>query len=140
MPCNLAISITKAAVSNEQLLKLLTPELISQAVKSFLSRHETYQHQRYDDWQYRNSLIIYVGECTVTFTDGEVKVEGPEWSTALVNALSADMTTLLSRLADYLFAQQVQQALASLGQVASQTVNVDDQGVTRQATVLSFNL
>ena len=140
MPCNLAISITKAAVSNEELLKLLTSEVVHEAVKNFLSRHETYKDKVIGDWQSEPTVWFYVGNCIITITNGQVTVNGPQWTKEEVEALSTDMNTLLSRLADYLFAQQVQQALTGLGPVETQVVNVDDQGVTRQATVLTLTI
>lgn len=140
MPCSLAVSITKAAVSNEQLLKLLTPDVVTQAVKNFLSRHETYKDELFGDWQDETTVIFYVGDCVLHIENGKITVTGTQWATEQANALSADMTTLISRLADYLFAQQVQQALARLGPVGTQVLNVDDQGITRQATVLTLNV
>lgn len=140
MPCSLAVSITKAAVSNEQLLQLLTPEVVYQAVKNFLSRHEVYQKEMVSDWQSETSVMFYVGRSVVTIEHGQVTVTGTRWETEKTKALNEDMTTLLSRLADYLFAQQVQGALATLGPVESQVVNVDDQGITRQATVLTLTI
>ena len=140
MPCSLAVSITKAAVSNEQLVQLLAPEVVYEAVKTFLSRHDEYKDHLFGDWQSGSTLMFYVGDCMVTIIGAQVTVNGSEWSTQQAETLSADMNTLLSRLADYLFAQQVQQALAGLGPVESQTVSVDDQGVTRQATVLTLNI
>lgn len=140
MPCNLAVSITKAAVSNEQLVQLLTPEAVYEAVKTFLSRHDAYKDQLFGDWQSGSALMFYVGDCIVTILGAQVTVNGSEWSTQQAETLSADMNTLLARLADYLFAQQVQQALAGLGPVESQTMSVDDQGVTRQATVFTLNI
>ncbi|HZU03372.1 MAG TPA: hypothetical protein VFA10_27140 [Ktedonobacteraceae bacterium] len=141
MPCSLAVSITKAAVSNEQLLQLLTPEVVYEAVKNFLRRHETYQRMLVGEWQGGPHIMFYVGRCVVTIVNGEVTVTGGTKREAeFAQKLMTDVTTLLSRLADYLFAQQVQNALAALGPVESQAVNVDDQGVTRQATVLTLKI
>ena len=141
MPCNLAVSITKAAVNDEQLKQLLTTQVIHQVVKNFLSANEAYKGQLYGDWESSTSSVFYIGDCTLTvFNGGQVSVDASRWSRERAQTLNADIAKLLVRLADHLFAQQVQQALAGLGPVQVQTVDVDDQGITRQATVLTLNL
>lgn len=139
MPCSLAVSITKAAVNDEQLKALLTLSVMHQVIENFLKANATYKDQVSSNWQTDSYSVFYVGNCSVTiFNGGRISVDASQWSAREAETLSADITTLLARLADHLFAQQVQQALAGLGPVQAQTVAVDDQGVTRQATVLSL--
>ncbi len=46
MPCNLAVSITKAAVQDEQLTKLLTPEIVKTLLETFIGQHPDHQGQK----------------------------------------------------------------------------------------------
>jgi hypothetical protein len=141
MPCNLAVSITKASVTEEKLLALLTPDAVRPVVQSYLSQPGVLKPNEAATVAVQGSrvvvavgslqLVVSGGRVTTTATAGYDDTRGRE----LVDALS----TLLALAADALFAQQVRAALSGLGrQVTQQQVTVDNAGVTQAATVLTL--
>ncbi|WP_322489387.1 hypothetical protein [Chloroflexus sp.] len=142
MACNLAVSITKAAVNEEQLLKLLTPEAVQPVVESYLRQPgvlkagETFNVSRQG-----NRLIVTVGSLRLFIDGGRVSTYATQGyndgrGRELVDALS----NLLALAADALFAQKVKAALAPFGKVAQQQVTVDNGGVTQAATVFTLKI
>jgi hypothetical protein len=138
----LAVSITKAAVTEERLLALLTPEAVQPVVEAYLRQpgvvgaSERVIVQRQGD-----GLAVGVGSLTLTIHGGRVETRATQGTNdargrALVDGLSA----LLALAADALFAQQVRAALAPFGRVAAQQVTVENGGVTQAATVLTLHI
>ena len=142
MPCNLAVTITKAAVTNEQLQKLLTPEVVKTLLESYISKHPNHKGQtphafiRGDEV----SLPILRYDCRVIIKNGQVRISTPRRNVEEAEALSGELAQLLSLAADKLFAGQVQKALASMGKVSGQTVTVDNQGQKQQARVFTLEV
>lgn len=142
MACNLAVSITKAAVTEEKLLALLTPEKVQPVVEAFLRQPNVLkQGESFEIRSGSGTISIRVGSLWLEIRGGRVStyatqgyndVRGRE----LVDALS----NLLALTADALFAQQVKAALAPLGKVKQQQVSVDNGGVTQAAMVFTLNI
>jgi len=145
MPCNLAVTITKAAVSQAQLVALLTPEVVQAVVEAYLRQPgvlapgETAAVQRSGP---TITITIQVGggrRIAMAIADGVVQATtrtSDQRAQELVDALSP----LLARAADARFAQQVQAALARLGPVTAQAVTVANEGIPQQAVVLTMRL
>jgi len=142
MACNLAVSITKAAVTDEKMRALLAPEKVQPVVEAYLrqpgvlKQGESFEASRNGDTITIRvaGLWIYIsnGRVRTSATAGYNDVRGRE----LVDALS----NLLALTADALFAQQVKVALAPLGKVKQQQVTVDNAGVTQAAMVFTLNI
>jgi hypothetical protein len=152
MPCNLAVSITKAQVVPEQMRAFLTPDLIEQIVKSYLA--EQYPQlvikrvwTGYDTtWL---DMAYDGGTLSIAYnrTDAEVRVRlaGRGYTSRgdyqFGEQLTEEISELLARAGDALFARQVQSLLMGLGgQMATEHVLVEDAGVQRSATVFTVNL
>lgn len=110
MPCNLAVSITKAAVTNETLLRLLTPELIEPVLRAYLEQ----QYQQVSLRRRGNALIGSVAGCFISVHNGTVRVIDDDGDTDLVTRLSEELSQLLTTLADRAFEQAVAAALVTL--------------------------
>lgn len=137
MPCNLAVTITKAAVEQEHLNKLLTPQVVEQALRAFLTARDRNATVRVN----YGTVYASTGYNSVSVFRGRVSVSNGNRDTRGAEKLAAETQQLLAALADTLFAQQVQSALQGSGaRVASQQVVVDNAGRRQVATVLSFNL
>ena len=142
MACNLAVSITKAAVTDEKMRALLAPEKVQPVVESYLrqpgvlKQGESFEASRNGDTITIRvaGLWIYIsnGRVRTSATAGYNDVRGRE----LVDALS----NLLALTADALFAQQVKAALTPLGKVKQQQVTVDNAGITQAAMVFTLNI
>ncbi|NNJ13616.1 hypothetical protein EKD04_025145 [Chloroflexales bacterium ZM16-3] len=142
MPCNLAVSITKAAVSEERLRALLTPEAVRPVIEAYLRQPgvvgagERVHVQRQGD-----GLAVRVGSLTLTIRDGQVQTRASRgYNDTRAQELTDALSALLALAADALFAQQVRAALATFGPVAAQQVTVDNGGVTQAATVLTLHI
>lgn len=142
MPCNLAVSITKAAVTEERLLVLLTPAAIQPVIEAYLAQpgvlragdtaRVTRQGER---------LTVAVAGLTITIEGGRVRANATAGRTDVrARALVDGLSNLLSLAADALFAQQVKGALSRFGKVGQQQVVVEEAGVTQAATVLTLKL
>jgi hypothetical protein len=142
MPCNLAVSITKAAVTEEHLLALLTPAVVQPVVVAYLRQPGVLTAgERVGVTTPGARVVVTVGALTFHIDGGRVSTVATAGATdargrALVDALSA----LLALAADTLFAQQVRVALAAFGRVSQQSVTVDNGGVPQAATVLTLTL
>jgi hypothetical protein len=138
MPCNRAVSITKAAVTNEELLRLLSEPVVEQVVTAYLqAKYE--QHRPTLVNRYSGTLVFRVGGLYVTIQGGAVSVRayGQE---ALAEQLAAELQTLLAQAADRLFQQQVGRALSLFGPVNTQVVEVESEGTVQRAAVFTLNL
>lgn len=137
MPCNLAVTITKAAVKSEHLLNLLKTEAIQPVVEAYL--RDRFPAQALYSSVDGNSLEIWVEPYTITITTGTVQVSV---SSAAMQAnttqLAEELQQLLAVLADELFAAQLGNLFAEYGATAQQ-VTVENQGVTQHAYQFTFN-
>src|SRR6266566_1253219 len=128
-PCNLAVTIQKAAVLPSHLLALLTPEAVEKVVTAYLSSHAEYKH--YQPLRSRisgESVIFHLGSLSyrVTITGGSVALNFPRYNQDNAATLSEELTQLLSQ-ADVLFAQQVKSTLTKkFGRVKQTTATVKD--------------
>jgi hypothetical protein len=138
MPCNLAVSIAKAAVADERLRALLTAENVQTAVLSFLQRQYARSSPQVVSAQ-GGSMVFAVGDCTISIEDGVVAVDGPRRLAARTQQLSEEVSQLLTQAADLLFQQQIQQALAGLTDQV-EVVEVDNGGVRQPAAVFTLTL
>lgn len=142
MACNLAVSITKAAVTDEKMRALLAPEKVQPVVEAYLRQPGVLkQGESFEATRNGDTITIRVAGLWISISNGRVRtsatagyndVRGRE----LVDALS----NLLALTADALFAQQVKAALAPLGKVKQQQVTVDNAGVTQAAMVFTLNI
>lgn len=153
MPCNLAVSITHAAVTNDYLASLLTPEIVAQIMRAYLMEcglHEDVQsmHKRASNQVFAieqlpdgsvrcriggyygiDLLIGSGGVVTVTTTYANQREEAEQWQ--------QQIAALLSQAADQLFAAAIQQQLGSLIS-STQLVAVENDGMPQQATVFTI--
>lgn len=137
MPCNLAVSIAKAAIAEERLRALLTPEAIGDVVLKYLKQH--YAASSPSLLPARVTALRYrVGTMVLTIQDGQVTVAGSQGQRA-AEQLATNITGLLGATADRLFQQQVQQALRPFTTQA-QASTVSFEGRQQQAAVFHINL
>ncbi len=129
-PCNLAVTIQKAAVLPSHLLALLTPEAVEKVVTAYLSSHAEYKN--YQPLRSRisgESVIFHLGSLSyrVTITGGCVALNFPRYNQDKAATLSEELTQLLAQAADVLFAQQVKSTLTKkFGRVKQTTATVKD--------------
>ncbi|MEO6892105.1 MAG: hypothetical protein ABI324_24220 [Ktedonobacteraceae bacterium] len=138
MPCNLAISIAKAHVSADHLRALLTPETVQAVVLAYLQQQYAARSPRVLRTT-ADTVVFQVGTCRIIISRGEITVTEQGANRQMADALATEMGKLLSLLADHLFAQAVQQRLASVV-TSAQQVAVDNEGVPQQATILTLTL
>jgi len=129
MPCNLAVTITKAVVAPEHLLKLLTPQVVEALVDGFVRQHPTFV--QYASVRVmtapRGVVTIWLGyNKQMTIVDGQVSARFPRGEEANGEMCAQLISTLLAKGADRLFAQQVKKSLQQLGTVQEQQTKVKD--------------
>jgi hypothetical protein len=140
MPCYLAVSIAKCAVSEERLLALLTPDVVQQAVHA-------YAQQQYADayagiQMEGEAVYCLLKGATITIADGHVQVNTTSANRDLAETLATNFSELVTRLAESLFQQQVQQVLQTMTPqpVQAQVVEVNNAGKRQQAALFTLNL
>lgn len=159
MPCNLAISITKAAIEGEYLRGLLTDTLVERTLRALLNtsanplgrlleeepasfdtstgpdvftlHHEAQGLRCRIGGYYGIDLIIAAGVVTVTTTSAQQAAPAAAWL-ALVQ-------TALNRVARMALASQLAAALPN-AQATSTEVAVEESGVRQMATRLTLTL
>ena len=138
MPCNLAVSIAKAGVTQPQLLALLTPDVVKQVVLAYLE-------QQYASSKpsvicaTRARVVLRMGTCVVSIENGSVRVTDSQGNQAFIETLATEVERLLLLLADRLFQQKLQETLGPL-LTQVQNVSVNNDGQMQQATVFSLNI
>ena len=143
MPCNLAVTITKATVLPEHLQSLLTPAVVKTLVPAFLQQHPEYNSAGHiSAWNQGDTVVFSVGDFTITVSkDTQVTVNTIRLRREAANKLAEQITTLLSIGADRMFVNQVQQVLtAKFGAVYSQTATVDNQGTQERVSVFMLEI
>lgn len=142
MTCNLAVSIAKAAVTNEYLQTLLTPTIVQHVVL-------TYLQQQYPNDQPKvievldDGVYFSVGSCTILLLKGEIEVLDAENFPGRAEQFVQELERLLIALADRLFQQHVQQVLQQMPGVAFMEVTpveVENEGQLQQAAVFTLTL
>lgn len=139
MTCNIAVSIAKAAVTKEHLLELLTSDVLQRVVLTYLQSEYAALSPRVE-YVYGDMVAFGVGDLDLVIQQGAVQVNTSRRSaSSKAEKLAQQVEQLVTRLADSLFQQKVQQALGTaVSQV--QQVEVDNDGVRQQAVVFTLNL
>jgi hypothetical protein len=151
MPCNLAVTITKATTAPEHLQKLLTPAVVKALVEPFVKAHEIfrgYDYQNvhlYERTNHPNMVEIYLSwgrRIELQQINGVWTVYGrfPRTEEAKLAQMAELLEQLLARGADRLYARQVKQALSAFGKVAESQARVKDGEQTVDVTLLKFEI
>jgi len=133
MVCDLAVSITQAGVTDEQLKGLLTPELTLAVVKAVLADLGLAGEPRLTGdtvvWNsYNSSLTVRAGQATVRSYVGDDQ------------RISAALGAGLAQACDALYGQQIARALAEIAgkqPLIQRNIAVEKEGVVRQATLFT---
>jgi hypothetical protein len=138
MTCNLAVSIAKAGISNEQLLALLTPANVEPVLLTYL--RQQYPQEQCRSYTYTpDRLQILLGDCAITIVQGQIEVTSYATSQDRANRLAKEIEGVLAALADALFQQQIQETLRTLGiEPQVETVTVENEGKMQQAAVFTL--
>jgi hypothetical protein len=140
MPCNLAVSITKAAVTEAHLRAILTPEVILPLIEAYLRLPGVLHAERVTLQRQGDAIVVTVGRVTMTIREGRVETQATRGYDVRAQELTDGISTLVAGIADELFAQQVRAALAPLGTVAAQQVTVDNDGFSQVVTMLMLHI
>lgn len=144
MPCNLAVSITKAAVTEDHLRALLTADTITDVVLRFLTQqYACLSPQLLSASGRRLTFLLDGGDITITIVDGKVTTNATRYRLPQANDIVEAVSLLLAHLADMLFQRQVQQALTGRFDahlVSAQTLDVENEGERQQAAVFTLEL
>ena len=148
MPCNLAVSITKAAVLPEHLQKLLTAPVIKVLVESFIKTHEVFKAypnasvrvvkdnlvELVLDWGHR--ITIYRNFQGVWQVNGDFQ----RYERRLGEQITDLLSTLLTKGADRMYARQIKNALQTFGKVEESQAKVKQGTETLDVTLLTFEI
>lgn len=137
MPCNLAVSITKAVVTQEYLRRLLTPEVLTTVLEAFLAA--AYDSYRFSIRSTPIGVTCTLGEVTFAIVQGTISVRAGA-RTPLAERLLPELELLVRRTSDTLLLQRIHDALGMIGSITYQTVLIDDGGVASQARVLTTHV
>jgi hypothetical protein len=132
MPCN-AIATARAQVSQGNLAKLLTDELISVVVFDYLRLK--YPKRIVREKQEWSGVVFLMGDYRVHIASGVVSVTAG-WSgdPMMCTDIANDLTAFLTKTAGLLFQKKTRQAIASRYQIT------DEQRAHNGALVLSVEL
>jgi transketolase len=127
MPCN-AVATATATVAQEQLARLLTDEVVSQVVMDYLQKTYPNEATRLQDLYAAHlgvkvsGVSIVMKNFLVSIKKGRVTVNSARRSVSQdrVNALTDELQTLLTGMADILFQNQVMRAVAAQYAVTEQ--------------------
>ena len=139
MPCNLAVSITKAAVSEAHLRAILTPEVILPLIEAYLRLPGVLHAERVTLQRQGDAIVVTVGRVTMTIREGRVETQATRGDVR-AKELTDGISALVAGIADALFAQQIRAALTPFGTVAAEQVTVDNDGVSQVVTMLTMTL
>ena len=141
MPCNLAVSITKAAVIEAHLVALLTPEAILPLIEAYLRQPGVgVAGERRSVERQGDAMVVTVGNVTMTIREGRGETQATQGYDGRAKELTDGISALVAGIADALFAQQIRAALAPFGTVAAQQVTVDNDGVSQVVTMLTMTI
>lgn len=132
MPCN-AISTARAQVSQESLAKLLTDELVSVILYSYLKQKYPHLNPREDNaW---SGVDFVMGNYRIHIQNGAVTVNA-NWSGdgATCKTMASEITAFLTKTAGLLFQKKTRAAIASHYAIS------EEQRAPNGALVLSVEL
>lgn len=143
MPCNLAISITKAAVTDAARVALLTSEVVQPVLTQWLAG----QVPRLSVSAVRvvrGGVEVQVMEgnisLSVSIERGKIRIDTERVGRAAADRLQTQLTELLGFIADRVTAQRIAALLGQFGDVTAQSVMVEDAGTVVAAQVLTLNV
>lgn len=170
MPCNKAVSITKAVISQKQLAGLVTPDVMESLMRVLASQHSLTEQaaawtsqdrnltyftllrdvagaggSRYGAQRESGAVTLRVGGDwgldLIAHADGRVELSTTDYSQgAFGQQLLDELTELAGGMAQLLLATQVEQALAAFGTVTSEQITVDNAGVQQTAIKLTLRV
>jgi hypothetical protein len=142
MTCNLAVSLAKAAVTDEYLQTLLTPAIVQPIVLAYLQQQ--YPHDQPNVIEATEHGVSFrVGSCTIVLKRGKIEVTDAQRVSRRAAQLIQELEHVLTNLADRLFQQHVQHILQqTLGTAFTEvtTVEVENEGHVQQAAVFTLTL
>jgi len=132
MPCNLAVSITKAAVENEELLRFMTPDVVEGMLAQALGVQGRIQGDTV------TFTLNRKGRPIVTVQNGQVNVQANRSRVPKdqVEALSEQVAQKLVDIGTAALAAKMYQALQRYGSVNIQSTQVDNEGLQQAAQKL----
>lgn len=133
MPCN-AIATARAQVNQEGLSKLLTDDVVRQVLAEYLKRKYGYMNPRLRESSW-SGVDFIMGNYSIHIQNGAINVAAG-WSgdQLTCDALAADITSFLTKVAGLLFQQKTRQAVASRYAIG------EEQSAPNGALVLSVEL
>jgi len=146
MPCDLAVTIQKAVIKEEQIQALMTPEVLEKAVVAYLKGHESYKMFQPVCYAYGNTVDIFLlngnsPDYRVSVTAAGVNVRLPRGMEAEAELLSSQLVKLLAAVGNKLLASHVRRTLkGQFGDVNQESATVDNQGQSQQVVKLSFEV
>lgn len=135
MPCQLAISITKAVVAHEALERLLTPTVLEAVVTPFLAQH--YASFAPSVQRTPIGVTCRIGPVTCALTRGTLTVRTGA-RTPLAAQLVAQLERLLGDTGAAVYLGRVCDALRSFGPVSLQSLMVAEGATLLAATLLTL--
>ncbi len=139
MVCNLAVAITKAALSDERLKSLLDTHMdeVQQIMEKYL--HRQYPTATVTAGQ-PGAGLLRVNDLMLQIKQGEVTILGTRRNEQLAETLSEQASTFLKVVADQLFTREVERALTAVAMVTGkQTSDVENAGTVQRATVYAIH-
>lgn len=133
MACMLAVTIAKGKVSGEQLIKILTNELVSGLLTAY-GKQQAYNNVRVFATSQNDVIAEWSGVRVTVNRVRHVQVESYSRSTA--DRVRAEVEQVLSLGAQQAIATLIQQAVVSLGTVERRDQEVEENGVVKLATQL----
>jgi hypothetical protein len=142
MACNLAVSIMKAALSDERLKRLIDEHL--DQVTGIVSKYLHRRHPLLDIASGLGTGQLIVGEgLKLTIAQGQVELSGVRTSRTAqyMEDLSQETSAFLKLVADQLFTQEVERTLKNGATIlGKQTKDVENAGTVQRATVYSIQI
>lgn len=141
MVCNLAVTITKAAITNEQLLALISPAIAAETIKAAMDVLGVRVNPRISGTTvYAYAETSYSDQIQITYQGGKLTVAAS--TDARGEEITATITGGLVAVGDALFANVV---AATLQQFTGKrptvtTAAVRDEGVVYQANVFTVKI
>jgi hypothetical protein len=140
MPCNLAVAITKAAIEDEYLRSLLTPEITAAVVGAFLAQNAQYAALSPEVQATADGVTASLGPISLSIVRGTVTMRGGAAQRELAARLATDLAAPLHQAAQALLAAKLRQAMARYGDVEMTQQAVENRGAIQQAYVLRLKL
>ena len=140
MPCNLAVAITKAVLTNERLIALLDEhcDQVQQLLVSYLRR----QHPDVPVFAGRpDTGLVFLDTASLLLKEGKVTVTDVRGERPLARQVSEEASAFLSLVADQLFTQDVERVLKRVARLMGKQISdVEDAGAVKRATVYALEI